>query len=476
MSVTITLQAASDSPMTTNGRIDGVALADDDLRKMYGLPNMYVTSTDNIEFVGKGNSSVETDLNTTNSSAYRWDIISPPDVEKVIIPAAGNTYIALGIHETHLNTINATTNSTVHQHRRPTTTAFQLRCDNLEHTIDDLSAISPMASFDNTTGSRFDSFTPGQLNNIVVSLGMRTETIRMSGFLMDEGICSPSNPRKQVIMNIARLQYLKSGRSGTFDKWGGPGGGPLNPRSYPCLTIFDTNIGTAGTFDSMPLQPSGNDLVYRGVITNLSFRQEGGRPNQWFWTMDFRVVNNEHDAAFLVGQGINYGLLNINRIRFVDANGSPITDFSSPPETGYIEVRTSEPLSVPSSNILTAAGTSIDGTDKRLMNGQTVFINSTDSNPSINGVYGIYDIDVDAKTFLLMDKKSTKYNEVTFSSTSTVSLSAFTAGTQGLIKAWSLNDGEANANFATRIHTESFPTIYDIVVDKDLQEDDLRGD
>ena len=133
-------------------------------------------------------------------------------------------------------------------------------------------------------------------------------------------------------------------------------------------------------------------------------------------------------------------------------------------------------MSVPASNILTAAGTSIDGTDKRLMNGQTVFINSTDSNPSINGVYGIYDIDVDAKTFLLMDKKSTKYNEITFSSTSTVSLSAFTAGTQGLIKAWSLNDGEANANFATRIHTESFPTIYDIVVDKDLQEDDLRGD
>ena len=31
MSVTITLQAASDSPMTFNGRIDGVALADDDL-------------------------------------------------------------------------------------------------------------------------------------------------------------------------------------------------------------------------------------------------------------------------------------------------------------------------------------------------------------------------------------------------------------------------------------------------------------
>ena len=474
MAVTITLQAASDSPMTTNGRIGGIALADDDLRKMYGLPNMYITADDELEFVGKGDSSTDTDLNTTNSTFYRWDIIEPPSTDKTIIMVGGN-YIASGIHETHLNTINTTTNVTVHQHKQPTTTAFQLRCDSLEHTIDDLAAVSPMPAFNNATGSRYDTYTPGQLNNVVVALGMRTETIRMSGFLLDEGICSPSNPRKQVIMNIARLQYLKSGRSGDFDKWGGPGGGPLNPRSYPCLTIFDTTVGTAGTFDSISLQPSGNDLVYRGVITNLSFRQEGGRPNQWFWSLDFRVVNNEHDAAFLVGQGINYGLLNINRIRFVDASGTPITDFSGGAVTGYIECRTSEPLSIPTSNQLTAAGTSIDGTDKRLMNGQTVFINSTDSNPTINGVYGIYNIDVDAKTFWLMDKKSTKFNEMTFSGSSTVTLSAFTAGTRGLMKGWSLNDGSANSNFSTRLNIET-PTIYDIVVDKDLQEDDLRGD
>ena len=42
MAITITIQAASDSAMTENGTATGTPLADDDLRKVYGLPNQYI--------------------------------------------------------------------------------------------------------------------------------------------------------------------------------------------------------------------------------------------------------------------------------------------------------------------------------------------------------------------------------------------------------------------------------------------------
>ena len=45
MSITITLQAPSDAVMTDNNLWFGTDLADDDLRKVYGLPNMYIDDT-----------------------------------------------------------------------------------------------------------------------------------------------------------------------------------------------------------------------------------------------------------------------------------------------------------------------------------------------------------------------------------------------------------------------------------------------
>ena len=103
MAVTITLQAASDAIMTNNGQASGLALADDDLRKMYGLPSMYVTAANTLEFVGKGKNSTEADTNTTYSSRWRWDTIDPPPSSVTIIKQTN--YIASGLHETHLNTI-----------------------------------------------------------------------------------------------------------------------------------------------------------------------------------------------------------------------------------------------------------------------------------------------------------------------------------------------------------------------------------
>ena len=42
--ITITIQAASDAVMTHNNESSGTALADDDTRKMYGLPHTYTAS------------------------------------------------------------------------------------------------------------------------------------------------------------------------------------------------------------------------------------------------------------------------------------------------------------------------------------------------------------------------------------------------------------------------------------------------
>ncbi len=51
MSITITIQAASDATMTENGRSGGTLLADDDLRKVYGLPNQFINYDGRLVFV-----------------------------------------------------------------------------------------------------------------------------------------------------------------------------------------------------------------------------------------------------------------------------------------------------------------------------------------------------------------------------------------------------------------------------------------
>ena len=107
-----------------------------------------------------------------------------------------------------------------------------------------------------------------QVQNIGLSLGMRAEKIKISGTIVDTGPVTATNIRKQVFMNICRMQYLKIAgwwggkprnalnhkdgypHSGNTDKqdyrgWGY--GGPTNPRSYPCLTIYEPKHQTAST-------------------------------------------------------------------------------------------------------------------------------------------------------------------------------------------------------------------------------------
>ena len=393
MAITITIQAASDAVMTEDNVYSGTALADDDLRKVYGLPNQYIGGDNEIHFVDEP----------------RWDEVNIPE------GPVGQKYKG-GVLQT--GEANKTmmfeseenmdlTNTYKGIHRPPTTTAFQLRCNSISHDATDQSTVSPMPGVVNAAGVRQDSGTPGQLNNLVMAMGMRTEVIKLEGVLVDEGPISASNPRKQVLMNIARLQYFKTGRSGSKNSWGGPVGGPLNPRSYPCLTIFDSELNSIYDDSYQITQPSGTNLSYRGLIKSFSFRQEGGRPNQWFWTMEFQVLQNEWpQGQQFMGKGVLEGMLRINRIRLLyEPTGNEVTGGQFPLSAGegIIEVRTSDALRVP---LRLEDGTLNQTLHKNVIDPQRIFITNSNSTPKIDGDWQMYSLDYDAKTFLLKNVSS----------------------------------------------------------------------
>ena len=293
MPVTITLQAASDSVMTVDN-LNGTLLADDDLRKVYGLPNMYVANANTMSAVYGLKENDERVYLVQDGS--RWDTVKIPEtneslISNIIVDAAGldiasvlsyttadgtaSAYVrtsAIHYLEVGMTVVIAGTNSTPNingthtvdelvgirgfvvgpytitsrgtsgtatrsiqaitgnslrtestknstavgavsntarfMHQPPTTTAFELRCESIEHIAEDMAGVSPLPAWDLSSNVKAASGTPGQLNTLVVALGMRTEIIRMTGVLVDEGIISPSNPRKQVLLNIARMQYF----------------------------------------------------------------------------------------------------------------------------------------------------------------------------------------------------------------------------------------------------------------------------
>ena len=393
MSITITLQAPSDAVMTDNNLYGGTVLADDDLRKVYGLPNMYVNNKNILKFATYESS-------VSNLRPPRWDTVNAPSVTNNLetVKVSG-VEIEWGITDEQRDNYdwwgNVPDVIRYPAHIPPTTTAFQLRCESISHDVDDASAVSPLPSMSTGAGAKANSMTPGQLINIVIGMGLRSEVIKLTGVLVDEGSISASNPRKQVLMNIARLQYLKSGRGGSEDNWGGTNSGPLNPRSYPCLTIYDQNSIVTDTFDRMDSQPAGLDLSYRGIIKNISFRQEGGRPNQWFWSMEFQVVANEHPQANSLSAGD--GAMQISRIRLVDSvdeeTALESVDF---PSAGRIEIQVTRDLEVPYAH-------PNQGLVRRLRSNQAIKIVGTDSVPPINGHWYIEDLNYTTNTFLLSE-------------------------------------------------------------------------
>jgi len=193
--------------------------------------------------------------------------------------------------------------------RMPTTTRFQLNVTDISHQFNDMVSITPMMK------AKWDGTLHEQIQTLGYSVGMRRENMKFTGTLVDRGPISATNPRKQVLMNICRTQWLKI--SGL---WGGKNsgnptdgfphssprntdfkglgyGGPVNPRSYPCITIYDPSYQSSSNNRLIDVNPDGGYNIYRGIIKNLSFTQEGGRPDIWNWTMDFTVMSNEKPAS-----------------------------------------------------------------------------------------------------------------------------------------------------------------------------------
>lgn len=178
-----------------------------------------------------------------------------------------------------------------------TTTAYQLRVDRISHTFADDSPFVPLP----TNNTSFD-----QLWNQYISLGFRTEEIQLQGILVDRSTVSASNPRRQTILDLARAQWrFVTGATG------GGNATPDNPNSYPLLTIAAGTVpsnaapGSGISTDTntvRPIPPATNPVdsptstnSYRGLIKEVSFTNQGGRPDIWEWTMRFSVVMNEHD-------------------------------------------------------------------------------------------------------------------------------------------------------------------------------------
>jgi len=354
---TITLQAASDSTMTENNTSSGTALADDDCRKVYGLPHTFVAGpglrkeldgerygkkvsvTHSGDAIWAGyNVLIQNDWDamvdgyrTKGGKGYRWDEVSPISGDHPLaayLTAADYEYdtpsgLMVGgygdgdVSITGLQTVKGYGFGAID--RRPTTTAFQLRPDTLEHQIADMSTVTPLPGTDWGAINSGTAGSPEQLDNFTFGVGLRQETITLSGVMIDRGQVGASNPRRQILLNIARTQYLKVRNAGSpelsenHDKnedrsiraqWGGRFAGPLNPRSYPCLTIFNQGLddqwGGVGYDSAMTseltrgdVEPDGAYKIYRGMIQSFSFTAEGGRPDFWRWQLQFKVMANE---------------------------------------------------------------------------------------------------------------------------------------------------------------------------------------
>ena len=267
-----------------------------------------------------------------SSKTLRWDIVhaySHKNLDSIVkgLPLSDTTYSpanwitggygASDVSITGLRGHITQGVNTMTIDRRPTTTPFVLRCDSINQAVEDQSSVTPLMGID--WGDAGVSGQPEQLDNFSFNLGFKKETIKLQGQLIDNGPITANNPRRQTLLTIARTQYLKIRNAppipdsegegslakiqGAMNKWGGPFAGPTNPRSYTCLTIFNRNYDSYDAGENTAIsggvgqkgwtEPDGAYRIYRGLIKNLSFTMEAGRPDYWTWSMDFEIVANE---------------------------------------------------------------------------------------------------------------------------------------------------------------------------------------
>ena len=409
--VTITIQAASDAIMTVNNSYGGTALSDSDPRKCFGLPQMYIDYKHSQHF----------------SAGPRWDTVNSMTAD------GGRRKQGSDVNTTYMNADYKSSINANYMKPPPTTTAFQLKCERISHDVMDMTRVSPMPMFSVADGSHA-GVTPGQLNNIVIALGMRKEVIKLSGTLVDRGPVTAANPRRQTLLNIARTQYLKISRGGMFKDndelntgWGGAMASPLNPRAYPCLTIFDSLI-TPGF--SIGREPSNDRRSYRGLIKTLSFTLDGGRDDLWKFDMTFEVMSNEHVHSNPVGRPEWEG--RINRVEAVTSRVEKGVTINASAGHSFLKIHSSRALrikrkGVDGENIYQnmigeelAPPDMSDSTwspndreysrqiaQRKLGQGSIIYIEGSNSTPNINGFWHVRAVDLDNDTFIVGHPGST---------------------------------------------------------------------
>ena len=152
-----------------------------------------------------------------------------------------------------------------------------------------------------------------QVLNKMIDIGMRNENIRCSGVIRDVGVPSMYNIRKQTLLDRCRVRFSPTiGLSGEDSA-------PSNPNAYLRLTIgsgyepsdYTESVGSSASNPTLEINMNlisrdknnnGGTVgrrrttkSYRGLITDITFELEGGRPDIWRFNFTFYVVKNEHD-------------------------------------------------------------------------------------------------------------------------------------------------------------------------------------
>jgi hypothetical protein len=209
---------------------------------------------------------------------------------------------------------------------------FELDCNMITHTYQSLTSILPLPGIPKRFNS--DSRSTAQLNALNIDLGMQREIISCQGIVIDRKTHHSSSSghhiRRQHLLDMVRTQYgyihdydhNKDTTWMNINRFPALTIGPMRRSNYSGQTHLDEGYegeepsddvrGTEHTGSSFPSQvthaaglgqgvqsswtptPSYTGRSrYRGLLTRLNLRNEGGRPDVWQFSFDFIVIKNE---------------------------------------------------------------------------------------------------------------------------------------------------------------------------------------
>ena len=255
---------------------------------------------------GKGNEGTKTDVSNTADTGYS-------KLPRFYRSSADG--VALTGTDASVYNYGKPFTDTGEQDKDPGTTKWELKCDSIQRSYNNAAIPLPIPSL----------MLGDQYYNKVLDIGMRSESINLQGTLVDRGVPSASNPRLQTLFDLIRTQHSMTIAATDEDQGEeeGPAATPDNPRAYLRLTIgsgyepsdytesvgADLNDPTYDLNKNIIVRDRNYDIggttyganrtekSYRGVVTQFSATQQGGRPDIWTWQMTFYVFKNEHDWA-----------------------------------------------------------------------------------------------------------------------------------------------------------------------------------